>query len=105
MVAAGTPSLAIISFTPTGTLNGRVTNSISTIGTTPTRDIMVLLGKTPCQPLLSLLPHCPKSSLENILAPKFSQPACGYCQFSFRNFYSAISKEEIPLAYGKISLP
>jgi hypothetical protein len=30
--------------------------------------------------------HCPKSSLENILAPKFSKPAWGYGQFSFITF-------------------
>ncbi len=35
---------------------------------------------------LLLTLHCPKSSLENILAPKFSLPAWGYCQFSFRKF-------------------
>ncbi len=49
--------------------------------------------------------HCPKSSLENILAPKFPSHDGDIASSLLENFFSAISKEEVPLAYEKISLP
>jgi hypothetical protein len=49
--------------------------------------------------------HCPKSSLENILAPKFPSQHGDIASSLLENFFSAISKEEVPLAYEKISLP